>query len=104
VITIVVMAACIFFLARRLKDPTAKYLTTWRDYAILLLVAAPFITGFWSFHQFPGFRYMGIAHMISGELMLALIPFTRLSHMFFFPFTRAYIGSEFGGVRNARDW
>lgn len=103
-LTLVVIAACVFFFVRRLKDPTARYLTTWRDYAILLLVAAPFITGFWSFHQFPGFKYMGLAHMLSGELMLAAIPFTRLSHMFFFFFTRAYIGSEFGGVRHARDW
>ncbi|MCP3952439.1 MAG: nitrate reductase, partial [Desulfobacterales bacterium] len=25
-------------------------------------------------------------------------------HMLFAPFTRAYMGSEFGGVRHARDW
>ncbi len=43
-------------------------------------------------------------HMISGAVMLMAIPFTRLSHMLFFPFTRAYMGSEFGAVRHARDW
>ena len=25
-------------------------------------------------------------------------------HMLFYPFTRAYMGSEFGYVRSARDW
>jgi hypothetical protein len=43
-------------------------------------------------------------HILSGEVMLAAIPFTRLSHMLFFPFTRGYMGSEFGGVRHAKDW
>jgi len=41
---------------------------------------------------------------LSGEVMLAIIPFTKLSHMLFFPITRGYMGSEFGGVRQAKDW
>jgi nitrate reductase gamma subunit len=45
-----------------------------------------------------------ILHIISGEVMLVAIPFTRLSHMLFAPLTRAYMGSEFGGVRHAKDW
>jgi len=45
-----------------------------------------------------------ILHILSGEIMLMAIPFTRLSHMLFFWFTRAYMGCEFGLVRNARDW
>ena len=41
----------------------------------------------------------------AGEIYALLaIPFTRLSHMLFSPFTRAYMGSEFGKVRMARDW
>jgi nitrate reductase gamma subunit len=47
---------------------------------------------------------MLILHILTGEILLVAIPFTRLSHMFFFFFTRAYMGSEFGSVRNARDW
>ncbi len=42
--------------------------------------------------------------MLAGELMLVAIPFTKLSHMLVFAFTRAYMGSEFGSVRNSRDW
>ena len=47
---------------------------------------------------------MMIAHIVSGEIMLIAIPFTRLSHMIFSPLTRAYMGSEFGNVRHAKDW
>ena len=47
---------------------------------------------------------MIILHILSGELWLAAIPFTRLSHMVLAPLSRAYIGSEFGAVRHAKDW
>ena len=104
VLTIVVIASCVFFLIRRIVLPDVKYLTSISDYVILAIVAAPFITGFWTYHQWPGFRIMGIIHMLAGEIMLASIPFTRLSHMIFFPFTRGYMGSEFGAVRQAKDW
>lgn len=101
---VLVVSACVFFFLRRRLTPEVRGLSTWRDYALLCLVAAPFATGFWMYHQLPGFKAAGILHMLTGEAMLAAIPFTRLSHMLFFPFTRAYIGSEFGGVRHAKDW
>ncbi len=104
VLTLVVIASCVFFLIIRIILPEVKYLTSISDYVILAVVAAPFITGFWTYHQFPGFRIMGIIHILAGEIMLAAIPFTRLSHMIFFPFTRGYMGSEFGAVRHAKDW
>ncbi len=104
VMTLVVVIACVFFCVRRLKKPEVRYLTTPSDYMILLVVAMPFITGFWVVQQWPQSQWMMICHMLSGEIMLAAIPFTRLSHMFFLFFTRAYIASEFGDVRRARDW
>ncbi len=104
VMTFAVILCCIFFLWRRLNVPDVRYLTTPSDFIILLIVAAPFITGFWAYHQLPGFAYMTIIHIVSGEIMLIAIPFTKLFHMFLFPFTRGYIGSEFGGIRMAKDW
>jgi len=47
---------------------------------------------------------MIIIHGLSGALWLLLIPWTRLVHMLWFPFTRAYMGSEFGAVRHSKDW
>jgi nitrate reductase gamma subunit len=104
VLTLVVIAACLFFLVRRLVLPDVKYLSSASDFVILALVAAPFVTGFWTYHQWVGFRTMGIVHILSGEILLMAIPFTKLSHMIFFPFMRGYMGSEFGAVRHARDW
>jgi nitrate reductase gamma subunit len=102
--TLIVIGACAFFLIRRLVVPEAKFLTSPSDYLILAIVAAPFITGFWTYHQLIGFKAATILHILSGEIMLAAIPFTRLSHMIFFPFTRGYMGSEFGAIRHAQDW
>lgn len=104
VMTVIVILSCVFFAVRRMISPEVKYLTSKSDYVILAIVALPFATGFWTYHQWPASTFMGIMHMLSGEVMLAAIPFTRLSHMLFFPFTRGYMGSEFGGVRHANDW
>ncbi len=104
IMTLVVVGSCIFFLVRRLVLPEVQYVTSASDYVILAIVAAPFITGFIAYNQWINYQLFLILHIISGEIMLVAIPFTRLSHMLFSPFTRAYMGSEFGGVRNAKDW
>ena len=39
---------------------------------------------------------MMIIHMLSGELMLILIPFTKLSHYILFFFSRGATGIELG--------
>ena len=102
--TMIVIAGCIFFLVRRLASPEVQFVTSASDYVILAIVAAPFVTGFFAYHQWFAYKSFMILHILAGEIMLVAIPFTRLSHMIYSPFTRAYMGSEFGGVRHARDW
>ena len=104
IMTLLVIGACVFFLVRRLVNPEVQYVTSASDYILLAIVAAPFITGFLVYYQWFGYQTLLILHILSGEIMLVAIPFTRLSHMLFAPLTRAYMGSEFGGVRHARDW
>jgi nitrate reductase gamma subunit len=102
--TIVVIAGCIFYLYRRLADPVVKNVTDGSDYLLLAITALPFITGFIAYHQLFAYKTMLIIHILAGEIMLIAIPFTRLSHMLFFVFTRAYFGSEQGHVKNSKDW
>jgi nitrate reductase gamma subunit len=104
IMTVIVIGACVFFLVRRLVNPEVQYVTSASDYILLAIVAAPFITGFLVYFQLFGYQTLLILHILSGEIMLVAIPFTRLSHMLFAPLTRAYMGSEFGGVRHAKDW
>ena len=102
--TVIVILGAIYFLVRRLTLPEVKFVTSASDFVILAIVAAPFVTGFLAYHQWFAYRLMMCLHVLAGDIMLAAIPFTRLSHMLIWPFTRAYMGSEFGKVRHARDW
>ncbi len=102
--TIIVIAGCIFYLYRRLADPVVKNVTDGSDYLLLAITALPFITGFIAYHQLFAYKTILIIHILAGEIMLIAIPFTRLSHMLFFVFTRAYFGSEQGHVKNSKDW
>ncbi len=104
VLAVAVIIGCVFFLVRRLTQPEVKFVTSASDFVILAIVAAPFITGFIAYHQWIDYPVMMVLHVVAGEVLLVSIPFTRLSHMLFSPFTRAYMGSEFGKVRHARDW
>lgn len=102
--TLIVILGAIYFLVRRVTQPEVKFVTSASDFVILAIVAAPFVTGFLAYHQWFSYPLMMSLHVLAGDIMLAAIPFTRLSHMLFSPFTRAYMGSEFGKVRHARDW
>lgn len=104
ILTIIVILVLLFFAIRRHMVAEVKYLTSYKDYLLILIVALPFITGFLAYHQFFFYKQMVIAHVISGEIMLILIPFSRFSHMIIAPLTRAYMGSEFGSIRHAKDW
>lgn len=104
VLTLIIMVSLIFFMVRRRVVPEVKFLTTLSDFLFILIVALPFVTGFLAYHQFFAYKWMVIVHVLSGELMIMAIPFTRFFHMFMAPFTRAYTGSEFGHVRHAKDW
>jgi nitrate reductase gamma subunit len=104
IMTLIVIVGCAFFLVRRLVNPEVNYVTSASDYIMLAIVAAPFVTGFLAYYQWFEYQIFMILHILTGEIMLIAIPFTRLSHMLFAPLTRAYMGSEFGGIRHAKDW
>jgi nitrate reductase gamma subunit len=102
--TVIVILGAVYFLVRRVNQPEVRFVTSPSDFGILVIVAAPFVTGFLAYHQWTSYPMTMCLHVLAGDIMLAAIPFTRLSHMLFAPFTRAYMGSEFGKVRHARDW
>ncbi len=102
--SIVMIAAGLFLLIRRLARPEVRILTTPMDYAALLLTMAPFVTGVMAYHQWGHYETVMILHFLSAELLLILIPFTKLAHVALFFFTRAFIGFEMGTRRGARTW
>ena len=102
--TIVVLACALFFLFRRLAVPRVRAVSARSDYLVLLLAAAPFLTGFMAYRQWFDYRTVIIIHMLAGELLLIAIPFTKLVHMIFFLFARLFMTGEFNVWGGSRTW
>ena len=104
IMTVILLVSIVFLVIRRFVRREVRILTETWDYILLGLTALPFLTGFLAFHQFGPYKWWMILHVLSGEILLILIPFTKLSHMILFFFTRASIGFEMGQRRGARSW
>jgi nitrate reductase gamma subunit len=104
ILTIALMVSAVGLLLRRLLRPEVRILTSTWDYALLVLSVIPFATGFLAYHQWGDYQTMLILHVLFGEILLIVIPFTKLGHIVLFFFSRAFIGFEMGTRRGARPW
>ena len=97
VLTIVVMVAAVAIAIRRIGLPEVRIVTTLYDYFLLLASVAPFVTGFLAVHQAPpDYNLWLIVHVLCGELLLILIPTTKLWHVVGFFLSRGQLGADFG--------
>jgi hypothetical protein len=99
--TLILIAISIFFILRRIISADIRLISSLSDYILILVTALPFVTGYFLTHgTLDSMAILGdnmfLIHMFSGELMLILIPLSRLSHSFLFFFSRAATGIEFG--------
>jgi nitrate reductase gamma subunit len=104
IMTLWVMAACVYFFFRRLRTPEVNQVSRPGDFGLLLIILLAFLTGFLAYHQWGPYRPILIVHIISSEVLLVVLPFSKLGHMLYFSFSRAYMGAEFGKHLRARDW
>jgi len=103
-LTVVFLLGVLFMFVRRIAFAKMRAVSSFHDFLFLFVTAAPFLTGFLAYHQWFEYRTIIILHMLVGELMLIVIPFTKLSHMVFFFFVRGLIGSEHTVTRGGRVW
>jgi len=103
-LTIVLLMCGGFFLLRRVFVKRVRAITTAFDYVILFVTLTPFVSGFLAFHQWGDYPTVMIVHILSGELALILIPFTKLNHMIYFFLYRLLIGSEYSFGQGKRVW
>ena len=99
-----VMLACLYFIGRRLVVPEVKEVSRPGDVVLLIIILLTFLSGFLAYHQIGPYRPILILHVISSEVLLVILPFSKLGHMLFFYFSRAYMGAEYGKTLKARDW
>ena len=100
-LSIGVMLLLLYFLLRRIGNPLLRSISSFSDYLLVFITGAPFLTGYLLTHGtadnvwFIG-DHMETLHIVSGEVMLILIPFTKLSHFVLFFFSRGATAIEFG--------
>ncbi len=94
-LTIAMLAAALLIVLRRIALPEVRIITTRYDYLMLAIAVAPFITGFFAMHHIGNYKFWLILHILSGEIMLVAIPFTKLSHFVLYFMSRAQLGMDF---------
>ena len=104
-LTLFVLAGGLFFLLRRVLVRRVRVITSWNNVVLLLLALLPFATGILAHHHLVlRYNLMIMLHMVSAELLLVLIPFSKFFHMIFFFFGRFLIVNEYSLGRPRRVW
>ncbi len=90
-LTIIAVIAAVTIVIQRIVFKASRKLSRFQDFAMPLIVAIPFATGFLVMH--PAWnpfshQFMLFLHVMSGDLLLFLIPLTKISHMVLLPGTQ----------------
>ena len=91
VLTILTIGCLAVLFGYRLLITRSRALSRTSDYAILILIAVPFVSGYLAAH--PGvnplpWRSMMLIHVLGAEALLLAVPFTKLAHVVLFFFDR----------------
>jgi nitrate reductase gamma subunit len=96
-ITVITMVALLAVLHTRLTNPVRRALSGFQDYFTWAVTFAPLLTGYLAYHRliFPYTDLLAV-HILSVELLLVVIPFTKLSHVATLFLSRWYNGAMNG--------
>jgi nitrate reductase gamma subunit len=88
VLTVVAATAALALVLQRAAAKSTRSLSRIRDYALPLIVALPFVSGFMVMHpDFNPYSYTSVlfVHVMSANLLMVLIPLTKLIHAALLP-------------------
>ncbi len=100
--TVLSIAAMLYTLVQRFTDQTRRVLSRMSDYFAWLVTFLPLVTGYMTFHRLgTDYTLMLALHILSVELLMVALPFTKLTHAITFLMSRYYTGSNNGrrGIR-----
>jgi len=90
-LTIVAVVTAVGCVLQRTVARDTRALARFQDYALPLIIAVPFVTGFLVMHPAMnpfGYEATMLAHVLSANLVLVLIPITKLNHCVLLPTTQ----------------
>ncbi len=94
---IVTLLSLLILLAHRLASPVLRGISGLDDYLSWALVILPVITGLVAFYHLVEPYPMALAvHVLSVDLLLLCLPFTKLAHTGLIFFSRAMSGAFYG--------
>lgn len=92
-VTVVTLATMLLVLFDRINNPVKRFLSTFGDYLAWALTFLPLLTGFLAVkHLVLPYTTMLAIHILSVELLLVALPFTKLIHVFTLFASRWYNG------------
>ncbi len=96
-VTVVTMVAMVVLLVHRLLQPVKRMLSGFEDYLTWVVTFLPILTGWIAYHRLvnPYPLILGI-HILTVELLLIVLPFTKLMHAFTLFLSRWYNGAVYG--------
>jgi nitrate reductase gamma subunit len=103
-LTAAALAGGFFMLLRRILVPRVRAVSRFSDFVFLFITVAPYLTGFMAYHQWLDYKSIITLHMLTGELFLIAIPFTKLVHLVFLFFMRGWVESEHNDGHGGRSW
>ena len=96
-VTVVTLATMLLVLFDRINNPVKRFLSTFGDYLAWALTFLPLLTGFLAVkHLVLPYTTMLAIHILSVELLLVALPFTKLIHVFTLFASRWYNGDISG--------
>jgi nitrate reductase gamma subunit len=92
-VSVITLGAMLVVLADRIKKPVKRYLSTFEDWFTWTLTFLPVLTGWMAVqHLLLPYTTMLALHILSVELLLIVLPFTKLFHAFTVFGSRWYLG------------
>jgi hypothetical protein len=95
-VAVITMLTLLVVLIDRLTNAVKKQLTTFGDYLAWMVTFLPLLTGYLTYHHL-GLPYteMLAIHIMSVELLMVVLPFTKLIHSVTIFVARWYNGDQF---------
>jgi nitrate reductase gamma subunit len=91
------IAAMIALGINRRVNPVLRLISGPAEWANLLLVFVPMVTGYMmTHHLFFRYEVLYTLHMLAVDALLIWIPFSRIAHFMFYFFSRSIHGAQFG--------
>ncbi|MBK9325025.1 MAG: hypothetical protein KBF24_01565 [Thiobacillaceae bacterium] len=96
-VAVVTIAAMVVVLVDRINKPVKRYLSTFEDWFTWLVTFLPVLTGWMAVqHLLLPYTTMLALHILSVEILLIVLPFTKLFHAFTLWGSRWYNGQVNG--------